>query len=259
MDTKALSPEHPELKAPLQEAPTPAPLAAPRRRRWGRTLCIALGVTLGLAAVAVVSGVLTKVALDRQRDGEAAAVAAPAASPQSPGAGASSPAAGGRGAEAGDDREAFLPEGQSVTEETIYLPLQTDALMVEALDGPASRFAFTSPGPCRTLRQLSNISLDLSAAATGCRGAQCSITLKVLLPEATDECRAAAPAPFQTVYLLPGFSCQPHYYRTLTERLASWGWAVLTVSGVGPGSAHTRRCMHARWSPLACNSRPTLT
>lgn len=29
-------------------------------------------------------------------------------------------------------------------------------------------------------------------------------------------------------YLIPGFSCQPQYYKTWIERLASWGSAVIT-------------------------------
>lgn len=163
------------------------------------------------------------------------------------------------------------------------MPLAPDALLVEAQDGGGLSFAYASPGPCRTLRQLSNISLDLSAAATGCRGlGQCQITLRLAMPEA-GTC-PELPAPYPTVFLIPGtsrraggrcsheliswhmhlwvpllhflllsliaihlhtpthphsihhttgFSCQPSYYKTWIERLASWGFAVLTVGVVG--------------------------
>lgn len=61
---------------------------------------------------------------------------------------------------------------------------------------------YASPGPCRTLRAVGNVSLDLSAAATGCRGAQCAITLHVTMP-APGAC-AAFPGPHETVYLISG-------------------------------------------------------
>lgn len=35
-------------------------------------------------------------------------------------------------------------------------------------------------------------------------------------------------------YLIPGFSCLPQYYKTWIERLASWGYAVVTVRNWGP-------------------------
>lgn len=45
--------------------------------------------------------------------------------------------------------------------------------------------------------QFSNISLDLSAASTGCRGAQCAINLRVSMP-LPGSC-AERPGPYPTV------------------------------------------------------------
>lgn len=73
--------------------------------------------------------------------------------------------------------------------------------MVAAQSGDMP-MAYATPGPCRTLRAVRNVSLDLSAAATGCRGAQCAITLHATLP-APATC-AAFPGPRETVYLISG-------------------------------------------------------
>ena len=62
-------------------------------------------------------------------------------------------------------------------EEAVFMPLGSEALLVQAQDGGGPLpFPYAGPGPCRSLRLLSNLTLDLSAAATGCRGlGQCQI------------------------------------------------------------------------------------
>ncbi|PRW33812.1 chlorophyllase I [Chlorella sorokiniana] len=198
-------------------------------RSGRRRLCIGAALVLALATGAILAGVLTKVVADRQQSEVPAEAAQAAAAPGSPagGAAATSPSEGGNSTEAGaENKEAFLYENQQVQEDSIYLPLSGGELLVGAQSGQGMPFVWAYPGPCRSLRQYSNISLDLSAASTGCRGAQCAINLRVStpLPGTCTEC----PGPYPTVYLIPGFSCQPQYYKTWIERLASWGYAVIT-------------------------------
>lgn len=102
---------------------------------------------------------------------------------------------------------AFFSENQRVLEESVFLTLPPEALLVDAQDGEGLPFVFSQPGPCTQLRRLTNIALDLSAAATGCRSrAECAISLGLAMP-APGTC-ASFPGPFQTIYLIPGFSCQ---------------------------------------------------
>ncbi len=79
--------------------------------------------------------------------------------------------------------------------------LGPDALVVAAQSGDMP-LPYAGPGPCRTVQAVGNVSLDLSAAATGCRGTQCAITLHITAP-APGTC-AAFPGPRETVYLISG-------------------------------------------------------
>ena len=86
-------------------------------------------------------------------------------------------------------------------QESVFMALGPEALLVAAQDGELS-LPYAGVGPCSKVRQVGNISLDLSAAATGCRGLQCGITLRVTLPE-KGSC-PQLPAPYPTILLISG-------------------------------------------------------
>ncbi|KAL4436632.1 hypothetical protein ABPG75_003771 [Micractinium tetrahymenae] len=199
-----------------------------------RRFLIVAGVVVLVAAVATLAGVLGKTAVDNRRRRteaqQAAPAPAPAASPVDPVAGpAAAVPSSSASMEQPDPKAPFYPESQSPSESLFmaslsFFVLGPDALMVAAQSGDMP-LAYAGPGPCRTLRAVGNVSLDLSAAATGCRGAQCAITLHVTLP-APGSC-AAFPGPRETVYLISGYSCGPQMYKAYADHLASWGYAVL--------------------------------
>ena len=238
---------HPPLPLPGGEAPRP-----PRRRCCGRwALCLA--VVGALVAVGVAAGVLVKVLRDREH----AALATPAARGSGGSSAAPASAAGTQGKGEADPKAAFYPEAQSLLEESVFLPLGAEALLVGAQSGAGMPFAFEGPGPCRAITMLRNISLDLSAAATGCRGAQCAITLNVVLPQPVS-CSAGSSVapPFTTLLLVPGFTCTPFMYRSWLERLASWGYAVLTY-GEGWLAGRWERAAMAAVVPTPLPAHPS--
>jgi hypothetical protein len=101
-----------------------------------------------------------------------------------------------------------------------------DSLVVTAQDGPLA-LPYAGMGPCRQLHQLSNISIDLSSAATGCRGLRCLIALRITLPR-RDTCREL-PAPRPTVLLLGGEQGPlPSQWRPSVDELTGL-WATLAA------------------------------
>lgn len=86
-------------------------------------------------------------------------------------------------------------------QESIYLVLGKDALLVTGMSGSMA-LPYASPGPCRQLRQVANVSLDMSAAATGCLGLTCDINLRVTMPLG-GSC-PDIPGPFRTIYFISG-------------------------------------------------------
>lgn len=175
--------------------------------------CLGVSVFALCAIVAVVSAVVARAAVLRnQRRGhptgalvapraaaltEATLLLAPSLAP----AGNAEPAPSGQAEGEQLSTKAAGQQGAVPRTESIYMLVPSDSLIVTGQDSPLA-LPYSGMGPCRQLHQLSNISLDLSSAVTGCRGLRCLISLRVTLPR-RDTC-SALPAPRPTVLLFGG-------------------------------------------------------
>ena len=269
------------------EAPPLHNMSPEARKR----LLLGAGILFACACAATLAGVLTAVAIGRQPHGvepaqehvaEQQATEVPIAAAPGGSSGMRGSTSGGSGGSTSpqlapsaaaaqqpaeeDAKAAYYRENQRM-QESVFMALGPEALLVAAQDGELS-LPYAGEGPCSKVRQVGNISLDLSAAATGCRGLQCGITLRVTLPE-KGSC-PQLPAPYPTILLISGesrfyplpvcwelvrsqkdaalgrwspqplplspppplpppagFSCLPSFYAGFASRMASWGYAVM--------------------------------
>lgn len=156
------------------------------------SVCLLLCTVVG-----VLSAVITRVSITRNKHGEPQAVTQGTPQPVPSAPAQALPSAPSAYEEPSPKAAAENPQEL----ESIYMVLGHE-ILVTAMSGIGMALPYEGVGPCRQLRQVSNISLDLSAAATGCRSVQCLLNLRVTMP-LNSSC-ANIPAPYPTVYWISG-------------------------------------------------------